>query len=68
MHAAEKYVLGEMTGDLREQFEEHYFDCLECALDVRTAAAFIAASKEVFAEEPAVIAVPRSGDREEKKS
>ena len=68
MHAAEKYVLGEMTEDLREQFEEHYFDCAECALDVRAAAAFIAASKEVFAEEPAVPAVPVAVGREEKKS
>lgn len=56
MHAAEMYVLGELTGDLREQFEEHYFDCAECALDVRAAAAFIAVSKEVFQEKP--VAVP----------
>ncbi len=52
MHAAEKYVLGEMKGELREEFEEHYFDCAECALDVKTAAAFIAASKDIFQEEP----------------
>jgi hypothetical protein len=52
MQAAEKYVLGELSGDVREQFEEHYFDCAECALDVRAAAAFIAVSKEVFREEP----------------
>ena len=52
MHAAEKYVLGEMTGELRDEFEEHYFTCTECALDVEAAAAFISASKEVFASEP----------------
>jgi hypothetical protein len=56
MHAAEKYVLGELTGELREQFEEHYFDCAECALDVRAAAAFIATSKEVF-QEPVAVSV-----------
>ena len=55
MHAAEKYVLGEMTDELRDQFEEHYFDCAECALDVKTAAAFIAASKEVFLAEPLTV-------------
>ena len=52
MNAAEKYVLGELAGELREQFEEHYFDCTECALDVQTAAAFVAASKEIFREQP----------------
>ena len=52
MQAAEKYVLGELPGELREQYEEHYFDCAECALDVQTAAAFIAASKEIFREQP----------------
>lgn len=57
MHAAEKYVLGELTGELREQFEEHYFDCAECALDVRAAAAFIATSKEVFQEMPVAVSV-----------
>ena len=51
MHAAEKYVLGELPGELREQFEEHYFDCAECALDVRATAAFVAASKEIFQEQ-----------------
>ena len=57
MHAAEMYVLGELSGDLREQFEDHYFDCAECSLDVRAAAAFIAASKEVFHEAPTPVAV-----------
>jgi hypothetical protein len=52
MHAAEKYVLGELPGEWREQFEEHFFDCGECALDVRTTAAFVAASKEIFQEQP----------------
>jgi anti-sigma factor RsiW len=57
MHAAEKYVLGEMKGELREEFEEHYFDCAECALDVKAAAAFIAASKDIFQEEPGPVLV-----------
>lgn len=59
MHAAERYVLGELTGDLREQFEEHYFDCAECALDVRAAAVFITASKEVLQESPVAVPVVR---------
>lgn len=52
MHVAEKYLLGELTEDLREQYEEHLFDCAECAMDLRAAATFIAASKQVFLEEP----------------
>jgi Putative zinc-finger len=52
MNAAEKYVLGELAGQERDQFEEHYFDCADCALDVQTAAAFVAASKEIFLEKP----------------
>ncbi|HMD42398.1 MAG TPA: zf-HC2 domain-containing protein [Candidatus Acidoferrum sp.] len=63
MHAAEMYVLGELRGDLREQFEEHYFDCPECALDVRAAAAFIGASKEIFQQELAAMPVIRERNK-----
>lgn len=43
--AAEQYLLDEMTPKLRESFEEHAFDCPECALDLRAGAAFIQAAK-----------------------
>ena len=33
--AAERYVLGEMTPEDRDAFEEHFFGCVECAEDVR---------------------------------
>jgi anti-sigma factor RsiW len=33
--AAEKYVLGELRGSEREEFEEHFFGCPECARDLR---------------------------------
>ena len=39
--ATEKYLLGELPPELREAFEEHFFDCPECAMDLRTAAAFV---------------------------
>ena len=32
--AAERYLLDELTPDLRDAFEEHLFCCQECALDV----------------------------------
>jgi hypothetical protein len=43
--AAEKYLLGELTPVLRDAFEEHAFDCPECAVDLRAGAAFIGAAK-----------------------
>ena len=43
--AAERYLLDELTPDAREAFEEHLFDCAECALDLRAGAAFIEAAK-----------------------
>src|SRR3974390_2810788 len=39
--AAERYLINEMTPELREAFEEHAFDCPECSLDLRAGAAFI---------------------------
>ncbi len=33
--APERYLLGEMTELEKHEFEEHYFDCAECADDVR---------------------------------
>jgi hypothetical protein len=36
--AAERYLLGEMTTAEREAFESHFFDCLDCAADVRAGA------------------------------
>jgi|SRR5579872_156911 len=52
--AAEKYLLGELTAELREQFEEHYFECQECALDVRAGAALVEHSKVLLSEAVAV--------------
>jgi hypothetical protein len=52
--AAEKYLLGELEPESREQFEEHFFGCQECARDVRAGAAFVEHSKVVLAEPVAV--------------
>ena len=43
--AAERYLLNELTPDAREAFEEHLFDCRECALDLRAGAAFVDEAK-----------------------
>ena|SRR5438270_9596755 len=68
--ATERYLLDEMTPELREAFEEHMFECQECALDVRAGNVFMSEAKvqlpqiigAAAAKEPA-----RSGQRETKK-
>jgi hypothetical protein len=52
--AVEKYLLGELPAESREQFEEHFFGCPECARDVRAGAAFVEHSKVLLAEPVAV--------------
>jgi Putative zinc-finger len=50
--ATERYMLDELDPALRDQFEEHLFDCQECALDLRAAAMLVEQSKVILAEEP----------------
>jgi hypothetical protein len=47
--ATERYLLGELSPTMREAFEEHFFACQECALDVRAAAALIDEAKPQLA-------------------
>ena len=51
--ATERYLLDELDPEVKDQFEEHLFDCQDCAVDVRAAAMFVEQSKIVLAE-PAV--------------
>jgi Putative zinc-finger len=39
--AVERYLLGELSGVSRDSFEEHLFECLECAMDVKMGVTFI---------------------------
>jgi hypothetical protein len=48
LKAAEKYLLGELSAELRDQYEDHYFGCAECAHDVRTGAVFIDNARDVL--------------------
>ncbi len=43
--AVERYLLDELTQELREEFEEHMFDCPECSLDLRAGALFVDEAK-----------------------
>ncbi|HEY1768216.1 MAG TPA: zf-HC2 domain-containing protein [Terracidiphilus sp.] len=38
---AERYLLDELAPELRDEFEEHMFDCAECSLDLRAGAYFV---------------------------
>lgn len=46
----ERYMLGELDPKVRDDFEQHFFDCPVCALDVRSGALFVEQSKIVLAE------------------
>ena len=51
--AAERYVAKELSSDDRDAFEEHFFDCKECAGEVRFEAAFAANARAVLREQRA---------------
>ncbi|MGB6692049.1 MAG: zf-HC2 domain-containing protein [Terracidiphilus sp.] len=42
---AERYLLDELTPDFREAFEEHVFECQDCALDLRVGTFFVDEAK-----------------------
>jgi hypothetical protein len=56
--AVERYLLGELSGTSLESFEEHLFECSECAADVKTGMAFIDAAR-IELGTPARVAEPR---------
>ncbi len=55
--ATEKYLLDELDSEQRDQFEEHLFDCQDCALDVRSAAVFVQQAKVQLVEDPVKVPV-----------
>ena len=64
--ATERYLLDELAPELREAFEEHMFECMECAFDVRAGNVFLSEAKaqlpkigaQAAAEEPTRMATP----------
>src|SRR6266568_4289222 len=50
----EKYLLGELSPELRDAYEEHYFSCAECAMQLRSAAELIGAGQQILARTPAI--------------
>jgi len=58
-HLVEQYLLDEMSPELREEFEDHYFGCPECAAEVRATSAFMDAARSEFKKtEPAGSTTP----------
>jgi Putative zinc-finger len=59
--AAELYLLDELGPDVRDEFEEHLFDCPECVIDVRAGDMFL---REGKAQLPALVAEDEARARE----
>jgi hypothetical protein len=51
LQLAVSYVLGELPVLQRDEYEDHYMDCPECARDVNAAAAFADTARKVFQQE-----------------
>ena len=49
--AVEKYILGELSPEVRDQFEEHFFDCAECTSNLRALARFRTANRLIREED-----------------
>jgi hypothetical protein len=47
--AVEKYLLDELGDDDRARFEEHFFDCPECAEELKLTETFLAGARRVVA-------------------
>jgi anti-sigma factor RsiW len=50
--AVEKYLLDEFREEEREEFEDHFFSCYECAREVKLGVALMEHGKEIFVQEP----------------
>jgi hypothetical protein len=48
LQALARYLLGDLSLPEREDFEEHFFTCRECAEELRTGAMFAANARAVF--------------------
>ena len=58
MMASEQYLLGELSPELRDAYEEHMFGCRVCANDVRFGAAFVDHAKTALPQKVPTQTVP----------
>jgi hypothetical protein len=52
LNSVERYLLEEMTPLERDEFEEHFFDCHDCATDLSATAAFMEAARKELKAHP----------------
>lgn len=57
--AVDRYLLDEMSEEEQQAFEQHYFECAECAAEVEAGTMLAANVAAVFAEEGRRDAAPR---------
>jgi len=57
--AVEQYLLGELNGPEREEFEEHFFGCAECVEALELGTGFISNARAVFREDRALRPLPQ---------
>lgn len=62
LSATERYLMGELSPEQRDQFEEHFFGCVECAQDVRVGSVFVDQTKLVLAEHRELVALPKPSE------
>ena len=61
-HFAEQYLLGDLSPEQRDEFEEHFFDCQECAAELRVTSAFLQSAREEL-RKPRLLSVSRAVPR-----
>jgi hypothetical protein len=66
--AVEKYLLGELPPDVRDAFEEHFFDCAECAVDMRVGMEFVEQAKAQLPSLATATQPQTHGDRPAQKT
>jgi len=57
--SVERYLLGELTGDSRNTFEEHLFECTECASEVKAGVALLEGARLELAANRREATTPR---------
>jgi hypothetical protein len=58
--AVEKYLLNELAHADRDEFEQHFFDCVECAADLKATAAFLDAARRELQRAPMARPAPKA--------
>src|SRR5712671_1920778 len=64
--AVDRYLLGELAGQEREEFEQHFFICAHCSEELRDGAVFVDNARVVMREEsaaPKVVSLAGAGAR-----